>query len=233
MDDLRTFTFGRGSHKTRADGLCVMEAVAMLSGEEHFDHPICASWVITELAIWVNDSCGDELRNELLRDLPWRIVGTDASAKIEKQRVYMVADWAVRFVTPLIFDRVGLADWAAKLRELSVIDCERAARAAYMAARGAADYAAGRELATSSFLPPDLASCVAKQAAGSAKRAVVQSNDAVRCAIYCATNAANSLNLNERETIQRSCVALIDRMIRLTEPQEVVPTAAPQLACSL
>lgn len=33
MLDLRTFTFGKGSHKSREEGLCVMEAVAMLEYE--------------------------------------------------------------------------------------------------------------------------------------------------------------------------------------------------------
>ena len=103
MYDLKTFQFGKGSHTRREDGMCVMEAVAYLAGEPHSDSPGCASPEITKLAIWVNDAAGDALRNELLRDLPWRIVGTKAAPEIEQQRAFMAADWAVRFVCPILF----------------------------------------------------------------------------------------------------------------------------------
>lgn len=166
MNELRTFTFGKGSHLSREQGLCVMEAVAMLAGEAHSDSPACADPAISKLAIWVNDSCDDKLRNELLRDLPWRIVGTKATAEIEQQRAYMAADWALRFVCPIILRRAGLKDHATTLESLGSVVDQESATAAYAAASAA--YAAANDL----------------------------------------------------EVIQRGCVDLIDRMIRITEPQE-------------
>jgi hypothetical protein len=186
MYDLKTFQFGKGNHSSREVGMCVMEAVSYLAGEAHSDHPTCASPVITPLAIWVNDSCSDELRNELLRDLPWRIVGTKASEEIERQRAYMAADWAVRFVCPILLDRAGLGDEAAKLRNHVAVTDEASAASARAAAYAA--YAAAR---------------------------AADAADAARAA-YAAAYAAYDL-----EIIQRSCVELLDRMIRLTEPQEV------------
>ena len=130
MYDLKTFNFGKGSHQSREAGMCVMEAVAYLAGEPHSDSPECASVVITKLAIWVNDSCSDALRNELLRDLPWRIVGTKASPEIEQQRAFMAADWAVRFVCPILLRRAGLGTEADKLESLPTVESASAARAA-------------------------------------------------------------------------------------------------------
>ncbi len=205
MYDLKTFTFGKGSHPTRKDGLCVMEAVALLAGELHSDSPECASVVITKLAIWVNDSCTDQLRNDLLRDLPWRIVGTKATPEIEQQRAFMAADWAVRFVCPIILRRVGLNAEANKLESLQVIDSSAAANAAANVAHAAN-------------------AANAAQAAANAANAAAHAASAAANVASAAANVAGDL-----EKIQRSCADLIDRMIRLTEPQEVVRIAATQL----
>ena len=92
------------------------EAVACLAGgTATANSPECASLVIKKLAIWLNDATDDKLRSELLRDLPWRIVGTRASEQIERQRAYMAADWAVRFVCPILLRRAGLNDEARSL----------------------------------------------------------------------------------------------------------------------
>lgn len=188
MNELRTFTFGKGSHLSREQGLCVMEAVAMLAGEAHSDSPACADPAISKLAIWVNDSCDDKLRNELLRDLPWRIVGTKATAEIEQQRAYMAADWALRFVCPIILRRAGLKDHATTLESLGSVVDQESATAAYAAANAA--YAA-------------------------AYAAYATANAGASAAASADYAAANDL-----EVIQRGCVDLIDRMIRITEPQE-------------
>ncbi len=215
MYDLKTFTFGKGSHPTREDGLCVMEAVALLAGEPHSDSPECASVVITKLAIWVNDSCSDQLRNDLLRDLPWRIVGTKATPEIEQQRAFMAADWAVRFVCPILLRRVGLEGEANKLESLPTVDSRDAASGAAYAASGAARAASDAARAAS-----DAASYAARGAAyaasGAARAASYAASAASDAASYAARGAARDL-----EVIQRSCADLIDRMIRLTEPQEV------------
>lgn len=205
--DFKTFNFGKGSHGSRVDGLCVMEAVAYLAGEPHSDSPECASPVITKLAIWLNDSASDELRQELLRPLPFRIVGTKATPEIEQQRAYMAADWAVRFVCPILLRRANLETEALKLESLPVIDSESAADAAAYAA-----YAAAR---------------AADAAARAARAAYAAAYAAARaaCAACAAACAADDL-----ERIQRSCAELIDRMIALTEIKERV-SSCKALVC--
>lgn len=73
---MKAFKFSSGAHATREDGMCVMETVAYLAGEPHSYVPKCADMAICNLAILVNDNTTDEIRNEMLQDLPWRIVGT-------------------------------------------------------------------------------------------------------------------------------------------------------------
>ena len=209
MYDYRTFKFGKGKHARREDGLCVNEAAAWLAGEEHSDHPRCLCPVIAPLSIWVNDSCEDDLRNELLRDLPWRLVGTKATPEIEQQRGFMAADWAVRFVCPIMLRRGGLEAEAVKLESLPVVDSANAARAARAAARATRATRATRAAAYAS----------ARAAYAAYAASAYASVDAANAAADAANAAAD-----DREIIQRSCVDLIDRMIRLSEPQEVVRT---------
>lgn len=73
---MEVIKFEAGSHNSREHGMCVMEAVAFLAGEEHTDRPQCADEIITQLAIVINDSTDDKTRNELFQDMPWRIIGT-------------------------------------------------------------------------------------------------------------------------------------------------------------
>jgi pyruvate/2-oxoglutarate dehydrogenase complex dihydrolipoamide acyltransferase (E2) component len=216
--DLKTFQFGKGSHPSREKGMCVMEAVAYLAGEAHSDAPKCACPVITRLAIWVNDSCSDALRNELLRDLPWRIVGTKANQETEQQRAYMAADWAVRFVCPVLLDRAGLTKEAMALREHAPV-CDKAsaadaADAARAAARAAAN-AAADAAANAARAAADAAARAAADAAHAAANAAAYAAEAANAAARAAADAADDL-----VAIQRSCVELLDCMIRLTEPQE-------------
>jgi hypothetical protein len=261
MDQLRTFTFGKGSHPSREDGMCVMEVCAMLAGEKHSDTPACADPVITKLAIWVNDSCNDQLRNELLLDLPWRIVGTKSTPEIEQQRAFMAADWTVRFVCPTLLRRAGLTAEAEKLEQQPpIINKEAAARAAEAAgaaaegakaagaaagaaraaeaaarASGAAAWAAARA-AEAAARAAEAAAWAAEGAAWAAWAAeaaawAARAAEAAAWAARAAEAAETARAAAELEAIQRSCVDLIDRMIRLTEPQEVVPACRTKRHC--
>lgn len=214
--DLKTFTFGRGKHNNREEGLCINETVAYLAGEPHSDHPKCLCPVIAPLTIWVNDSCDDALRNELLRDLPWRLVGTKSTPEIEQQRAFMAADFAVRFVGPRALRIAGLEHDASKLEALPPILCAESALAAADAVRVAA--AAARAAAWA----VQYAAAAARAAGHDAVDAAAIANtvaDAARAAVD-AVWAASAAAVEE---IQRECVRVIDRMIRLTEPQEIVP----------
>lgn len=203
----RPFTFSRGSHKSREDGLCVMEAVAYVAGEPHSDHPECADPVITRLAIWLNDSCGDSLRQELLQGLPFRIVGTKATPEIECRRAFMAADWAVRFVAPVALRAANMESIATKLEGLGEVNGSASDSAASAAGSVARSAHAARSAAGAS-------------AAGSAASAAAYADDAAAYAAAAAAAAGAAARYAALEKIQRSCAALIDRMIRLTELRE-------------
>lgn len=57
--------------------LCVMQAVAFITGQAYTDHPVCVSEVITELMIELNDSgrTSDRQRNALKKVVP-DLIGT-------------------------------------------------------------------------------------------------------------------------------------------------------------
>lgn len=88
MDELKTFSLGRGSHKTREDGMCLLESVAYLAGEPHSDRPECVSPYLASFARILNDSVEDDLRQELLGAMPWRLIGTNVDS-LEEAREQM------------------------------------------------------------------------------------------------------------------------------------------------
>lgn len=59
-----------GSHKTPAEGACVMEYVSFLAGEDWTDAPECADIVLTAVAQVANDNLTDSNRQQMLPYLP-------------------------------------------------------------------------------------------------------------------------------------------------------------------
>jgi hypothetical protein len=214
MYDFKTFKFGACGHERREDGMCIMEAVAYLAGEEHTDRPVCASRLIGQLCIWVNDSADDQLRNELLRPLPWRLVGTAAGIRIERKRAYMAVDWAVHFFLPLILEEGGFHEAARQLKERPHVSSSRAAEAA-----GKALNKLGEDSVSDDGTFFDFGCAlfsVADAATDAAKGMVAEAADSLVVGLQCAHNVRL---VNEVIT---ACVQLIDQLIRLTEPQECV-----------
>ena len=100
-EELATITLKSGSHATREEGVCAMEAVAWLAGEPHSDAPECASPVIAAfLRSWNDNLPTDEDRQRLLRPLVPLVIGTRADNATELWRSYMALDWLVRVHTP-------------------------------------------------------------------------------------------------------------------------------------
>ena len=58
-----------GSHETRAEGMCAMEAAAWIAGEEHSDHPDCVDPIIASLMRTLNDSCDPVHRDAIIKPL--------------------------------------------------------------------------------------------------------------------------------------------------------------------
>ena len=121
--DFKTFQFGKGAHRSRNDGMCIMEACAYVAGEKHSDSPECACPVIGAFLRNWNDSLpSDAERNRLLSEYVFRLVGTKATAEIERQRSLLALDWLIRDFTPRFLDLVpSLRSHAATLRQLNQI----------------------------------------------------------------------------------------------------------------
>lgn len=54
-----------GRHQHPGDGMCLMEYVSILAGDEFTDAPRCTDPLLAELARMVNDSIGGDVRPEL------------------------------------------------------------------------------------------------------------------------------------------------------------------------
>ncbi len=66
-----------GSHINREHGMCAMEWVAFLAGEEHTDRPECVHLNIGDVAREWNDRCTHEERQEYIAPLLWTFMGTN------------------------------------------------------------------------------------------------------------------------------------------------------------
>lgn len=119
-----------GAHPTRDDGVCAMEMVALLAGETHSDEPRCACPVLGALVRASNDAMTDAQRDRFLRPLVPVLVGTRASAAVERARGMLVVDAVVRVLLPMRLRRQrrrSEADLLAQLPALRSADDARAA----------------------------------------------------------------------------------------------------------
>ena len=117
MTDHPNITLSTGSHRTRDDGMCMMEAAAMLAGEPHTDRPDCVDPVIAAFCRTWQDRLDDEQRADLAAPLVQLVIGTRTTPEDQDRRAIMVGDWCWRTVLPMWLDLVpSLADHAAALR---------------------------------------------------------------------------------------------------------------------
>ncbi|MHC5072906.1 MAG: hypothetical protein ACYTGO_20725, partial [Planctomycetota bacterium] len=94
---LEQFPISRGAHKTRDDGLCAMEMVAWLAGEEHSDDPRCACPVIASYVRALNDCLpSDAHREHYLRGLLPQLVNTRSHLQLRRRRAFRVVDHGAR-----------------------------------------------------------------------------------------------------------------------------------------
>ena len=122
-EELATITLKSGSHATREEGVCAMEAVAWLAGEPHSAAPKCASPVIGGfLRSWNDALPTDESRQRLLLPLLPLAVSTRADDDTELMRSYMALDWLVRVHGATWMQLAGLDDYAKALSGLDEID---------------------------------------------------------------------------------------------------------------
>ncbi len=129
------FTLKRGGHQSPEDGMCLMEAVAFLAGEEHSANPQCACPRIAAFGIRANDAfADDEMRTRNLLPLAKKIIGTRSTKAVEQRREYIALDMSLREIVPLWLDQSPeLTEHAVALRALpEIVDAasyERASKA--------------------------------------------------------------------------------------------------------
>ncbi len=122
-EELATITLKSGSHATREEGVCAMEAVAWLAGEPHSAAPKCASPVIGGfLRSWNDALTTDESRQRLLLPLLPLAVSTRADDDTELMRSYMALDWLIRVHGATWLQLAGLDDYAKALSGLDELD---------------------------------------------------------------------------------------------------------------
>jgi len=88
FENIWKFELSRGSHASPRVGLCAMEAVAWLEGEEHTDHPNCVSDEVGMLMRTLNDTLFDWDRQLLIPYLP-KCVGTYRDGFAEERTEYL------------------------------------------------------------------------------------------------------------------------------------------------
>lgn len=85
FEELSRFELKRGSHERPGDGLCLLEAVAWLTGEPHSDHPACVCPSIAHYCRSLNDRL-EVRRQDLVPYIP-RLVNTLDSDTVFRSRL--------------------------------------------------------------------------------------------------------------------------------------------------
>jgi hypothetical protein len=89
----QTIRLSKGKHATPGEGACVMELASMLAGEPFSDRPASVCPVIGGFLRAYNDRIDDDRRQDLYRYAA-EVVGTRASAEIERTRERRCLAWA-------------------------------------------------------------------------------------------------------------------------------------------
>jgi hypothetical protein len=191
-----------GAHDGPTEGMCVMEAVAWISGEPWSDTPRCACPVVSAYLRALNDGMPAGERQRLKALIP-RLVGSRATTGVEQRRANLAADTAVRVFASRALDRLSRTERAAQLRALDPIVGVGTARAAHNVVRAAAAEAPGAARAASVV-------AFAAYAADAAARAA----STIAYAAYAADAAANAAFAADAWD---DAIDLAERMLDITE----------------
>ncbi len=177
--DFGPFKLSASSHSDPSEGMCVMEMVSFLAGEDWSDMPACSSPVVSQFCQVLNDKMGQRFRDKLQLYVP-RLIGT-ASPEHDQERAEYLAWQAVKVFAPIALDAAKLPHRAEVLRSFDVsLGLSAAADAARYAADDAARYAAAADAAC--YAAADAAHYAARCAACCAATAVIAARYAARCA---------------------------------------------------
>jgi|GEM_PF-3191323 len=240
LDALPQLKLAAGGHGNREDGLCVMEAVAWLAGEEHSDHPDCACPTIAAWARRTNDALGQPYR-DALRDRILRIAGSKASLEVERKRIRELAWRAVARIIPVrieiltavpqlselkdellqaaeIMRGIGrnepIASWRAPAQQARATVLKALARALDLDLDLDLDLARALALDLARALDLDLALALALALARARARAL---DLALDLALALARARARALDLALAERLKAECLAALDAMLDIAE----------------
>jgi hypothetical protein len=214
--DLDTITLASGSHRPGSDAMCVMEAVAMLAGEQWSDHPQCASPVIGAFLRSWNDALPDDDRQQLKQYIP-RLVGSKGTGEQEVERSWLATDWLVRVQAPAWLRLAGLVDQADTLASIQPVNPETCPSILPVLRSVRSDAAAARDAAWAAAWAA--ARAAARDAAGDAAGAAARDAawDAAWAAAWAAARAAARDALAPTKTqLQVDAHQLVDRMLAVT-----------------
>lgn len=118
--DLSAIRLSAGIHADRADGVCLLEAVAWWAGEPHTSRPKCVCPVLSHLCEELNDAMPDDDRSRLIELIPL-LARSRSDVEVEWQRAFLLADYALRDGHALTLEYYGYEDQALELLELAPI----------------------------------------------------------------------------------------------------------------
>lgn len=136
--DLDELVLEYGAHSNHEDGVCLMEAVAWVAGEEHSGSPECACPILSAYGRTLNDRMPDGERNRFLKQLIPLLVGTRSTQVVERARAEHLIRETARRILPIAMDAVGLRGEAKRLRALPDDSCYADASAYAFDAAGVA-----------------------------------------------------------------------------------------------
>jgi hypothetical protein len=213
--DLGAIPLTKGSHTTREEGLCLLEAVAWEAGEEHTDRPSCVSPVLATFGRRLNDVLPDDTRQQLSQ-YRRAMIGTAGDGR-DQARAYLALDWLARTCQPAWLDLAGLPAPAAALRALTPItdtgtlEAARPALAAAAAADADADAAyaavAAADVAAYAVAAAAYAVADAAAAAASAADAAYAVADAASAAADAAAVAASAASADAADAVADAAAA--------------------------
>lgn len=112
-----------GSIGNRDNQLCLMEAVAYITGEPHSDHPMCADPALTDIAISFNDSHrSDRERENLISAIPALVGSRTTSARVRWKRAKALASHLIQAAVNSLEQEFSEAPSLALISELVGLD---------------------------------------------------------------------------------------------------------------
>lgn len=98
-----------GTHRDPEQGMCAMEAVSWIMGEDHNDHPATVSPIIRHIVVYLNDALPDIDRQRLKPYLP-RLIGTAWDGhEGDRARIELLHQDIFRCASPDVVAEVGFA----------------------------------------------------------------------------------------------------------------------------